>query len=290
MLAILAVSIVALCAMGAFVMDVGAWLQGHRATQAVADASALAGAQALPLDTGSATAIALDYSTKNGGGVAGGDIQFASNTFASDTIKVKARRTGAGFLARVLGISSVNLTADAEARAYNLGEATYAAPFGISKSEPFLSGSGCPCYNVQTSFDLGKVGPGGFEVINIDGSHGGIGPGTLADWIFGGLDQSMPTGWYYSDPGAKFTSSQVQSAMDARVGSVLLFPVYDAIQGTGSNLQYHIVGWASFYMTGWTAHGNDATISGYLKHVAWEGLPSTDATNYFGAVVVKLTG
>ncbi len=230
MLALLTVSVVALIACGAFVMDVGAWIQGHRATQAVADASALAGAQALPLDTGTATSIALDYSTKNGGGVAGGDIQFASNTFPSDTIRVTARRTGAGFLSRVLGITTVNLTADAEARAYNLSEATYAAPFGIDKSESFLSGSGCPCYNVQTSFDLNKVGPGGFEILNIDGSQGGTGSETLADWILGGLNQSMPLGWYYSDPGAKFNSSDVESAMDSRVGSVLLFPVYDAIQ------------------------------------------------------------
>ena len=61
-------------------------------------------------------------------------------------------------------------------------------------------------------------------------------------------------------------------------------------RGNGSNLQYHIVGWAGFFMTGWNAQGNNATISGYLKHVAWEGLPSTSAANYFGAVVVKLTG
>jgi hypothetical protein len=289
MLPMLAVSAVALIACGAFVMDVGAWLQGHRATQAVADASALAGAQALPLDTGSATAIALDYSSKNGGGVAAGDIQFASNTLSNDTIRVRARRTGTGFLSRVLGISSVNLTADAEARAFNLGEATYAAPFGIDKSESFLSGSGCPCYNQQTSFELGKVGPGGFEVINIDGSRGGTGPSTLASWIVQGLDASMPLGWYYSDTGAKFSSSQVKDAMDSRVGSVLLFPVYDAVRSNGANLQYHIVGWAGFYVTGWNAHGNNATISGYLKHVAWEGLISTSASNYFGAVVVKLT-
>ena len=271
MLPMLTVSVVALVACGAFVMDVGAWIQGHRATQAVADASALAGAQALPLDTGSATTIALDYSSKNGGGVAGGDIQFLSNTLTNDTIRVKARRTGTGFLARVLGISTVNLTADAEARAYNLGEATYAAPFGIDKSEPFLSGSGCPCYFQQTSFDLNRVGPGGFEILNIDGSQGGIGPGTLASWISGGLSGSMPLGWYFSDPGAKFNSSEVGGAMDSRVGSVLLFPVYDAVQSNGSNLQYRVVGWAGFYLTGWTAQGNKATISGYLKHVAWEG-------------------
>jgi len=290
MLAMLAVSVVALIACGAFVMDVGAWMQGHRATQAVADAAALAGAQALPVDTSSATAIALDYAGKNGGGVAGGDIQFQSNTFTFDTIKVKARRTAPGFLSRVLGVSSVNLTADAEARAYNLGEATYAAPFGISKSEPFLSGGGCPCYNQLTSFDLNKVGPGGFEIINIDGSRGGLGPGTLASWITEGLDASMPLGWYFSDPGAKFNSSQVKNAMNSRVNSVLLFPVYDAIQSNGANLQYRIVGWAGFYMTGWNAQGNNATISGYLEHVAWEGRISTSATNYFGAVVVKLTG
>jgi hypothetical protein len=289
MLALLAVSMVALIACGAFVMDVGAWIQGHRATQAVADASALAGAQALPVDTGMATAVALDYSSKNGGGVASADIQFASSTLPNDTIRVRARRTGTGFLARVVGISSVNLTADAEARAFNLAEATYAAPFGISKSEPFLSGSGCPCYNEQTSFELGKVGPGGFEVINIDGSHGGTGPDTLSSWILDGLESSMPLGWYYSDTGAKFSSSQVKDAMDSRVGSVLLFPVYDAVQSNGANLQYHIVGWAGFFVTGWNAQGNNATISGYLKHVAWEGHISTSASNYFGAVVVKLT-
>ncbi|MGH3085627.1 MAG: hypothetical protein ACRDNP_16500, partial [Gaiellaceae bacterium] len=216
-------------------------------------------------------------------------IQFASNTFTNDTIRVRARRTGTGFLARVLGVSSVNLTADAEARAYNLGEATYAAPFGIDKSEPFLSGSGCPCYNQETSFDLNRVGPGGFEILNIDGSQGGIGPGTLADWISGGLDGSMPLGWYFSDPGAKFNSSEVESAMDSRVGSVLLFPVYDAVEANGAELQYHIVGWAGFHVTGWTAQGNNATISGYLTHVGWEGDISTSASNYFGAVVVKLT-
>ena len=39
-------------------------------------------------------------------------------------------------------------------------------------------------------------------------------------------------------------------------------------------------------MTGWNAQGNNATITGYLKHVAWEGRISTSATNYFGAVTI----
>jgi hypothetical protein len=35
----------------------------------------------------------------------------------------------------------------------------------------------------------------------------------------------MPLGWYYSDPGAKFNSSQVKSAPDARLNTVMLVPV-----------------------------------------------------------------
>ena len=289
-LALTAVVAVSVIAMGAFVLDVGSWFRGHRATQAVADAAALAGAQALPGDTASATTVALDYSTRNGGGVQVSDIRFSSNTFTNDTIAVTARRTAASFLARVLGLGDVDLTATAQARAYNIAQPYYAAPFGISKNEPFLSGPGCPCYGQTVSWRLNKIGPGGFGVINIDGSRGGTGPGTLASWIQDGLGGLMSTGWYYSDPGAKFNSSQVRNAMNARVGTTLLFPVYDATQGNGANLQYRVVGWATIHMTGWSAQGSSATITGYLKHLAWQGIPTTSGSNYFGAVVVKLTG
>jgi len=290
MVAILAVSAVALIAMGAFVMDVGAWIRAHRATQSAADASALAAAQALPISTTTASTLGLTYAGKNGGGVVAGDIVYSTYSVANDTVSVTARRTAPGFLSRVVGVSTVNLKATAVARAYNLGAARYAAPFGISKNDPFLSGGGCPCFGQQTSFDLNKVGPGGFEVINIDGSQGGLGQTTLAGWINDGFSGAMPLGWYSSDPGAKFNASEVQSAMDARVGSELLFPVYDMTRSNGSNMQYRVIGWAGFFVTGWQAQGNGATISGYLKQVAWEGLEATSFTNYFGATVVKLVG
>mgnify|MGYP001770945742 CR=1 FL=1 len=289
-LALTAVAAVGVVAMGAFVLDVGSWFRAHRATQAVADAAALAGAQALPGDTSQARAIALDYAAKNGGGVQAEDVQFSSSTFANDTITVTARRTAPSFLAKVLGVGSLNLAARAQARALKLAQASYAAPFGISKNEPFLSGSGCPCFNQPVSWNLNRIGPGGFEVINLDGSRGGTGPSILADWIRNGLNGLMSPGWYYSDPGAKFNSSQVQAAMNARVGTTLLFPVYDGTRGNGANLQYHIVGWATIHMTGWSARGSSATINGYLTHLAWQGTTTTSGSNYFGAVVVKLTG
>ena len=103
MLALLAVSVVAMCAAGAFVMDVGSWMRAHRATQAVADASALAGAQKLPASVSDAQTLVQEYSTKNGGGVS--QVQFSSNTFTNDTVSVRADRTAPGFLSKVLGIA-----------------------------------------------------------------------------------------------------------------------------------------------------------------------------------------
>ena len=56
----------------------------------------------------------------------------------------RARRPG--FLARVLGITSVNVRDDATARAWNLGSAKYAAPFAVDKAHPMLRARGCPCF------------------------------------------------------------------------------------------------------------------------------------------------
>ena len=212
MLALLAVSIVALCAAGAFVMDVGSWFRAHRATQTVADASALAAAQKLPAFPADAQTLAQEYSTKNGGGVS--SIQFSSNTFANDTIAVRADRTAPGFLSQVLGIASVDVSATAKARAFNMGSARYAAPFAVDRQHPLLSNGGCPCYNVPTELDLNKVGPGAFRVVNIDGSFGGTGQAILADWILNGYDGYMGINWYFSDPGAKFNPGPIEDALE----------------------------------------------------------------------------
>jgi Putative Flp pilus-assembly TadE/G-like len=290
MLALLAVSIVALTAAGAFVMDIGAWFQSHRATQSVADASALAGAQALPTDAAVGLALALEYAGKNGGGVSAADVRFESQTLPNDTIAVKARRTAPGFLSRVLGISSVDVSADAVARAYNIAEARYAAPFAVDKSHPLISGSGCPCFDEPTTLELGKIGPGAFQVVNIDGSRGGVGQQTLADWILRGYDGYMPLGWYYSDPGAKFNPGAVQDALSSRIGEELLFPVFDSVQDEGSSFTYRIVGWVGFRLDGFQARGVNAELYGVFRSIVWDGIATESADGYLGARVVKLVG
>ena len=288
MLAIVAVSIVAITACGAFVMDVGAWYRAQRATQSAADAAALAAAQKLPLDTSGADALAVEYADKNGGGLT--EKNLSSNTFSNDTISVKVERTSPAFLSQVLGITSVDMSATASARAWNMGAAKYAAPFGVIDIEPMLNNCGGPCYGpgYSTTLELHKVGPGSFKIINIDGSKGGTGGDTLEQWIRGGLSGLMNVGWYWGDTGSKFSSSQVKDAMQSRVGSDILLPVYDQTQGGGSNFEYRVIGWATYRLTGFNAHGNDAEISGYFVSVAWEGTPTESGSNFFGAKVVKL--
>ena len=42
----------------------------------------------------------------------------------------------------------------------------------------------------------------------------------------------------------------------------VLFPVYDKIVGTGSNAQYHVIGWVGFHLTAFDARGCSGSITG----------------------------
>ena len=246
--------------MAAAVVDVGAWYRTHRQMQNNADAAALAGAAVLVDGTGGASTTAIDFANRNGGGVTGGDITFPATYSPGDTIDVTARKAVPGVFAKLFGLDSVTVRAHARALSMPPGQAKYVAPIGVDIKHPMLQCEPLPCFNQQTTLDLKKTGPGAFRLINIDGSHGGTNPGTLADWMLNGYSGYMPLDWYYSDPGAKFNSSSMQAALTARIGSVLLFPVYRGTRGQGSNFEYEIVGWVGFHMTGFDARGSSGTL------------------------------
>ena len=280
------VFITALLGMSALVLDVGSWFRAQRETQAAADAAALAAAQALPESPGEAGSLATSYVGKNGSGDV--TVTFSSRRVANDTVKVHVARSAPGFFAKLFGVDSVAVGANAVARSGGLGKARYAAPIGVDKTHPLLACSPLPCSD-PTSLDLEKVGPGAFRLLNLDGSRGGTGPGTLAQWITTGFDGYMPLGWYYSDPGAKFNSSQVKSAMDIRLGDELLFPVYDSTRGNGANFEYHVIGWVGFVVTSFSGRGNKGKVDGYFVRVIWEGIQSeTGNPNDFGARTIEL--
>jgi len=278
-----------LLAISAAVIDVGAWYRAHRAVQATADASALAGVTSLPESTSESSTLALDYAGRNGAGVNGGDISFSSTQVANDTIQVTARRTVPGLFASLFGLGSVTARAHAKALSAVLGQARYAAPIGVDIKHPMLQCEPLPCFNQDTELDLEKTGPGAFRLINIDGSRGGTSPQILADWMLRGYDGYMPLDWYFSDPGAKFNNSAIQGALTQRIGTEMLFPVYDDTRKQGSNFQYEVVGWVGFTLTGFDARGNSGKLSGHFTRVIWEGIQGEHPTDDdFGARSVSL--
>ena len=99
------------------------------------------------------------------------------------------------------------------------------APIAVDEKHPMLQCKPLPCFGEPTTLDLMKTGPGAFRLVNIDGSRGGTSPGDLEDWIENGYSDWMPLDWYYSDPGAKLNSPNMQDALNARLGDELFFPV-----------------------------------------------------------------
>lgn len=283
--------VLALLSMAALVLDVGSWYRADRATQATADAAALAGAQALPDDPVQAAADALDYSARNGGGVGPDDVSFSTTISGVDTITVEVHREAPGFFAKIFTIDSVDVGARASALATGLNAAKYAAPIVVNMNHSLMpGGKKCdptvcdPTFGEETELvleHLHKPGSGdaagAFGLIDLKGGNGSVGTSELASWMEDGFDQNMPLGIYNSVPSAKFNSGQFQEALGLRFGTEVLFPVYDSIKESGSNAEYNIIGWVGFVPTKVTGGGSSSTVHGYFKSVIWHGVRVTSS-------------
>ena len=294
---LMVISLAVLTGMAALVLDVGLWMRTDRRLQATADAAALAGAQKLPTDVAGAKALAQTYANQNGGDVLGANISVTTTYTSNDTISVRAAKTQSGIFSKILGINSANIKADAKARVDSPQQARYVAPMVVYCGHSLIqncNGSHTPTFNVQTTMDYDKMGaPGAFGMLNLDGGNGTPGASEEGNWILHGYDKYLPLGMYRSDPGAKFSSQNVNGALDARVGSVLLFPVFKTLDGTGQNAEYDIIGWIGFYLTKETTHGNDATLEGYFTEFIAQGIlaqSGSGAPNTFGVRSVQLVG
>jgi putative Flp pilus-assembly TadE/G-like protein len=280
-----------LCLLGgvALTLDVGSWYREHRQAQTTADAAALAAAQFLPnQDTAKSTA--QDYATKNGGGIdAVNGITFSGSLLPNDTVTIHITRTAPGFFSKLFSIDSASVHAHAAARAGVPFDARWVAPISVNKLHPKLAGAGCPCFGPsnQTTLPLGKTGaPGAFALVNLDDSvNGTIGASTLGEWISKGFNAYLPLGDYLSDPGAKWNDGPIQDALSLRFDTDLLFPVYDTLTGSGSNAEYHVIGWVGFHLLTDDAGGSvsgggvSGSITGYFTQVIWDGIQSTGGSS-----------
>jgi Flp pilus assembly protein TadG len=287
--------IATLLGLTALVLDVGSWFRSHRQLQATADAAALAGAQALPDTPGDASSLANDYAARNTSNLQGVTVNLSQTYVPNDTIRVHVSKPAEGFFSKVFGIDSVSEGASATARVAGMKSALYVAPIVVNQQHPMLNNCGGPCFGptYQTTVPVSQTGaPGAFGLVNLDPqTQGTTGASTLANWIENGFDKYLDIGNYASDPGVKFNSNGIQDAMDTRIGTEMLFPVYDTLTGTGSNAQYHIIGWVGFFVTGVDPNGNNGSVSGYFTRVIWTGIQASSAggggPNY-GARAVQL--
>ncbi len=276
-----------LLGMAAAVLDVGSWFRAQRAAQATADAAALAAAQELPANTGKATSVANTYAGKNGGGLAPGGVTFSTKWVVNDTISVRVARSVPGFFAKMFGLKSVQVSARATARSYNVAEARWVAPIVVHYRHSLLNctrGGNPVCnpnFGATTTLTLedlhkpgGGSGAGAFGLINLNQSdpNGNIGANVLADWLMSGYEEAMPLGQYYSAPSANFNNSQFLSALDYVTGKEVLFPVYRLLTGPGANAKYDIIGWVGFVITSYSVSGSAGTLNGYFTRYIAEGI------------------
>ena len=99
----------------------------------------------------------------------------------------------------------------------------------------------------------------------------------------------MPLGPYRSSPSTEFNSSHIKNALNARLGTELLFPVYRSITGEGSRAVFDVVAWVGFVPTSFTAAGSKGTVKGYFTQVIWQGLTDeTGSAPDYGVRVVSL--
>ena len=280
-----------LMGLSALVIDVGAWYRAHRAAQSTADASALAGAQALP-DTQRATALANEYANKNAGtapGAVNPQITFTRQGFETDTIQVTVTRPHPGFFSKLFGFNTVTVKGHATARAWNVSRVrSGVAPITVNYKHPVLNctrGSNPTCnpdFTTPTTLTLedihqpgGKDAAGAFGLINLNQSGGGnIGAGELANWLLNGYPDELGTGNYNSAPSANFNNSQFRNALDQQIGNELLFPVYRLLRGPGSNAVYDVIGWVGFVITSYTTSGSDGVIYGHFTRYVADGVPA----------------
>jgi hypothetical protein len=278
----------------ALTLDVGVWFREQRQAQATADAAALAGAQALPATPSQAISDAAQYATANGGGVAAGGIVLRDDYQPHDTVVVTVRRTAPGFFSKLFSIDSATVHASSAARAGVPQQAKWVAPIVVNKLHPMLSGPGCPCFRSETTLPLAKTGaPGAFGLVDLDrNDKGTAGAPVLADWIAHGFNQYLELGGYNSDPGAKFNGNGIRDALSSRIGTELLFPVYDSLTGGGSNAVYNIIGWVAFHLDAFdlNSHGNSQELTGYFTRVIWDGIQSSTNKNLpdFGVHSISL--
>jgi Flp pilus assembly protein TadG len=152
----------------AMAIDVGLFLHERRDLQKSADAAALAGAQELPYAVADAEQMAAEWADNNGIDVDELEAIEVSSTYATnDTITVRVKRDVPFVFARVLGLTSDTMRADATARVGSPAGMSGLVPWAIEE-ETLLYAMDNPEESITLEFGAPGEGEGNFGGIVLD--------------------------------------------------------------------------------------------------------------------------
>ena len=275
--------------MAAAVVDVGAWYRTHRQMQNNADAAALAGATALPESTGQASSLAVTYANRNGGGVTGPDIVFSSKEVANDQIQVTARKQVPGVFAKLFGLDSVNVRAHATALAAPPAQPKWAAPFARRRHAPDAPVRAAAVLQPgRRSSTWTRSGRARSTSSTSTAATAAPAPRRSRP---GSRPASTPTCRSTGTTPTRARSSTpapCASALDDRIGTDLLFPVYRHLRAQGAGFEYEVIGWVGFHLTGYSISGKGKLLGSFTR-IIWDGIQSESSTpDDFGVRSISL--
>ena len=160
----------------ALAIDVGVILQQRRSMQNAADAAALAGAVELPQNPLLAQAKAEEWAANNGVDTAAGDEIDVTVDVLENSVTVSVHREQGFIFGRALGLLSVDVHADATARAGSPPMMAGILPFGVLESE--INYAGTP---TVIKFDAHGGEDGNRGILAIDGTGASIYEDSVTD-------------------------------------------------------------------------------------------------------------
>lgn len=242
----------------------------------------------------------------------------ATGGYNAVRVKIKAGNDGEGtpvpsIMGQMFGVANMNTVATAVAFSdNNVGELTdglrpiytCAAQFTQANSDGDLSNDTIRIYGdefqvngTQLTLADGCPPPGsgnwGFADLR-DSAPGSPGNSTLASWWEDGFSANpVEAGSYYStQPGNSINSNNVTTALDTLMNNNTVFavPLIDEdYTGNGSNTQVHVVGFAGFQITNYSASGNNSWIEGkFVRKVCNNNCSSSDDGSAVGGGMIKL--
>lgn len=96
--------------------------------------------------------------------------------------------------------------------------------------------------------------------------------------------------WVEGATGNMHTLAAILDQYWVNTGRVMVIPLFNGVEGTGSNFNYHVAGFAAFEITGYTLGGSNKHIDG--RFVRWvsngEWAPNSSCSEQSGLYSVKL--